>query len=170
MTSSLAHNRLTQSLSGYLVALALVLAHASALSQTEPTAKKQHYGQGLGRLFTTEAERTRLDELRFNVAPPKVYEGPPQLEIQGITMRPGMPKGQEITVWIDRRAYLERELPDGLKLVRDKNGEVTGITSRQPGGKLAFAKIGDFISRPETKEEARALQQAELEAKANQKP
>lgn len=131
------------------------------------TAQAKSHGQGLGRLLTTEFERARLDEVRFNVKPPKPYEGPPQLLIEGITHRPGMPKGQDLTIWIDRRAYQERELPAGLKLVRDKNGEVKGMTSRQGNGKLEFAKIGDFISRPQTPEEAQALAQAEQEAREN---
>jgi hypothetical protein len=145
-----------------LLAWLLLSAATTAAAQTSKS-----YGQGLGRLITTEFERAKLDEARFNVAPPKIYEGPPQLEIQGISQRPGRPKGQDITIWIDRRAYAERELPTGLKLVRDKNGEITGMTSRQPSGKLEFAKIGDFISRPQTKEEASAQAQAELEAKSN---
>jgi hypothetical protein len=148
---------------------ALVAPTGQALAQKPDVSKPavKRYGQGLGRLLTTETERAKLDELRFNVAPPKTYDGPAQLEIQGLTERPGLPKGQSITIWIDRRPYFERDLPDGLKLVRDKNGTVTGITSRQPGGKLELAKIGDFISRPQTKEEAQALMDSEREAKAN---
>ena len=138
---------------------------ALAQSGTTQTASpaQQHYGRGLGKLLTSEAERAKIDDLRFNIAPPPkpIQEaGPPQLHIDGITQRPDRPAGQRVTVWIDGRAYLENALPQGLKLVRAANGEVTGITSQIGKGKTEFAKIGDVITRPQTADEAQAAAQA----------
>jgi hypothetical protein len=132
-------------------------------------ASQLHFGQGLGRLLTTESERTALDAQRFNTAPPPppkriVEAGPPQLHINGVTMRPDRPPGQRVTVWIDGHAYLENALPPGLQLVKNTRGEVTGMTSKTGKNKTEFAPIGNMISRPQTPEEAEAEKQAAQEA------
>lgn len=148
--------------------LAALLGLCLCLCVTNASAQNKQYGLGLGRLLTSEFERGKLDEVRFNkTAPPAVYEGPPQLNIDGITQRPGQPKGKDITVWIDRRAYLESELPSGLSLVRDASGKVIGLNSKQGNNKIEFAKIGEAISRPQTPEEAKAIAQAALDEKAS---
>lgn len=150
----------------------------SAWAQTAaiaPSAKpvQQHYGQGLGRLLTTEAERAKIDDLRFNIAPPPPKQreevGPPQLQIDGISQRPDRPPGQRVTVWIDGRAYPENALPQGLKLVRAANGEVTGITSQTGKNKTEFAKIGDVITRPQTADEAKTETEAAKELRDGKK-
>jgi hypothetical protein len=144
--------------------LVLVLAVQSVPAQTTgkaasnaaPANQKRH-GQGLGRLLTTEAERTKIDDQRFYAAtPPKPVQqlGPAMLQIDGVTVRPDRPIGQQVTVWIDGRAYLENALPPGLKLQKNTNQEVTGMTSKIGKNKTAFAQIGASIPRPQTPEEA----------------
>lgn len=148
---------------------------ALAVAPYAPAAQL-HFGQGLGRLLTTEAERTAIDAQRFNTAPPPppppkpiAEVGPPQLYIDGVTMRPDRPIGQRVTVWIDGRAYLENALPRGLQLVKNANGEVTGMTSKTGKNKTEFAQIGNMISRPQTPEEAEAEKQAAQEADKNKR-
>lgn len=139
-----------------------------ALAPNQP-ASQQRYGQGLGRLLTTEQERTKLDDIRFNVAPPSApikAEPPAQWHIDGITNRPDRPEGQRITVWIDGKAHLENALPYGLKLVKDTNGQVKGVESKVSQNKTEFAHIGDAISRPQTPDEAKQERETALAAKA----
>ena len=132
------------------------------------------YGQGLGRLLTTESERARFDEIRFSIAPtPKaaataedVISEPSMLHIQGLTQRPDMPIGKRYTIWIDGKPYQENELPFGLRLKRDKDGSVLGIESKVDKDKTEFAHIGDTITRPQSPEEAKALKQKADEAAA----
>jgi hypothetical protein len=129
----------------------------------------ERYGTGLGKLLTTESERVKIDNLRFNVKPPeppKVAQevGPPQLHLDGVSNRPDRPLGQRVTVWIDGRAYPENALPEGLSLVRTPSGEVTGMNSKVGKGKTEFAKIGTFITRPQTADEAKAAQNQSKEA------
>lgn len=131
------------------------------------------YSKGLGRLLTSERERMRVDDARFNILAPQtvaevkaqVQEAPPLLRIEGITNRPDRPIGQRTTIWINGRSYTETELPKGLTFVRNSAGEITGINSVLAKGKTEFAKIGDDIARPQTAEEARAIEMAEIAAK-----
>jgi hypothetical protein len=143
-------------------------AQSTLQPQAQPLPLPIRYGQGLGRLLTTEAERAKMDDLRFNIAPPpkpKEETGPPQLQIDGISNRPDRPQGQRITIWLDGRAYLEQELPAGLKLVRSASGDITGLSSQIRKGKTEFAKIGDLITRPQTADEAKDEAQAKMQAR-----
>lgn len=135
---------------------------------------QNRYGSGLGRLLTSERERNKIDDLRFNVAEPAkaakeelVDESPKLLSIEGVTYRPDRPAGQRINIWISGRVYAENELPYGLSIVRNAKGEVTGLNSVVSKGKVVFAKIGDDITRPQTAAEAQAI---ELAAKQPPKP
>ena len=148
---------------------------ANTFAQQVPTTKtipqppSERYNSGLGRLLTTEIERAKIDDLRFNVKPPEppkiVQEvGPPQLQLDGISVRPDRPLGQRVTVWIDGRAYPENALPIGLSIVKNSSGEVMGINSKIGKGKTEFAKIGTLITRPQTADEAKALEQGAADA------
>lgn len=148
---------------GLVLFLAAHIAQAQTAALVTTAASQTHYGKGLGRLLTTEAERAKIDDLRFYVAPPPkpVQDaGPALLQIDGVTMRPDRPIGQKVTVWIDGRPYLENALPPGLKLLKNANGEVTGMSSKIGKNKTAFAQIGAPIPRPQTTEEAEAERQA----------
>ncbi len=129
------------------------------------------YGTGLGRLLTSERERTKIDDLRFNVveqvkaAKEEVDEGPKLLHLDGITQRPDRPVGQRTSVWINGRVYAENELPYGLTIVRNTQGEVAGMNSVVSKGKTEFAKIGDDITRPQTPAEAQAIELAAVPPK-----
>lgn len=149
------------------------LAHAQ-------TAEQKRYGSGLGKLLTTERERIKIDNLRFNIAPEavkvvavkaaepvKVAEAPKPWRIDGISNRPNRPLGQRISVWLDGQVYSESDLPQGLSIVRNAQGEVVGLNSIVSKGKVEFANIGDSINRPQTAEEAKAI---ELAAKPAVKP
>ena len=142
---------------------------ASAFTQQAPTPPSERFSGGLGRLLTTEVERSKIDNLRFNVKPPeapKVVQevGPPQLHLDGVSVRPDRPIGQRVTVWIDGRAYPENALPQGLSIVKNGSGEVAGMSSKVGKGKTEVAKIGTFITRPQTADEAKALEQAAADA------
>lgn len=136
------------------------------------------YGTGLGRLLTSERERTKIDDLRFNVveqvkaAKEEIEEGPKLLRIDGISHRPDRPVGQRTSIWIDGRVYAENELPYGLSIVRNSKGEVIGLNSVVSKGKTEFAKIGDDITRPQTPAEAQAIELAATQPKkpAEQQP
>jgi hypothetical protein len=150
-------------------------------------AGQNQYGAGLGKLLTTERERIKIDNLRFNNNTPEpfkvqekeeapVYVEPPKpWHIEGISNRPSRPVGQRISVWIDGQVYTEDELPKGLSIVRNAQGEVIGLNSVVSKGKIEFAKIGDSITRPQTAEEAKAIelaaqkQQQKLAAKPAEK-
>jgi hypothetical protein len=133
---------------------------------------QNQYGAGLGKLLTTERERVKIDNLRFNNSTPepvKVQEkeeapvivAPPQrLLIEGVSQRPSRPAGQRTSIWIDGQVYTEDELPKGLSIVRNSQGEVIGLNSVVSKGKIEFAKIGDSITRPQTAEEAKAIELA----------
>jgi hypothetical protein len=141
-----------------------------ALCLVANPSQAKSYGQGLGRLLTTESERARLDEFRFNPfsASGNADTLPPQMHIEGMTVRAEQPIGSRITIWIDGRPYLERDLPQGLKLRKSKNGEVLGVESRVKADEIEFARIGDKITRPQTAQEAKAL--AEKDGKPKPKP
>jgi hypothetical protein len=165
------HAMKTPSIIRYLmiaVASAAALHTQAADDTTAQVTAPTRYGKGLGRLLTTEAERTKIDDARFNVAPPPkpVQDaGPAQLQIEGISLRPEQPAGRRVTIWIDGSPHLESDLPKGLSLVRNSSGEITGIRSQVSKGKSEFAKIGDMISRPQTDEEAKAQELAAKRAK-----
>ncbi len=157
-----------------------------SLAQPKNPGQNQ-YGAGLGKLLTTERERLKIDNLRFNnntPEPVKVQEKealpaivlPPQRWlIEGVSHRPSRPAGQRTSIWIDGQVYTEEELPKGLSLVRNTQGEVIGLNSVVSKGKTEFAKIGDSITRPQTAEEAKAIeiaaqkQQQKLAAKPVEK-
>lgn len=134
------------------------------------------YSTGLGRLITSERERTKIDDLRFNVieqvkaAKEQVIEGPKLLRIEGVTQRPDRPLGERTSVWINGRVYSENELPAGLNIVRNSKGEVIGLNSVVSKGKTEFAKIGDSITRPQSAAEAQALELAAQPKKPNERP
>jgi hypothetical protein len=132
------------------------------------------YGTGLGRLLTSERERSKIDDVRFNVIEQiKVEEeGPKLLHIDGVSNRPDRPKGQRISVWINGRPYAESDLPQGLTLVRNAKDEVIGINSIVSKGKTEFAKIGEDVTRPQTpaEAEAAALAAARATQKITQQP
>ena len=101
----------------------------SSSLQSKNTSQNR-YGSGLGRLLTTENERNKIDDLRFNVAEPAkatkeelVDESPKLLSIEGVTYRPDRPAGQRINIWISGRVYSENELPYGLSIVRNAKGD-----------------------------------------------
>jgi len=116
------------------------------------------YGTGLGRLLTSERERSKIDDVRFNVIEQTkaVEEGPKLLHIDGISHRPDRPKKERVTVWINGRPYAESDLPYGLTLVRNTKDEVIGVHSAVSKNKVEFAKIGDDVTRPQTAAEAEA--------------
>jgi len=134
-------------------------------------AGQNRYGTGLGRLLTSERERAKIDDLRFNVveqvkaAKEEAEEGPKLLHIDGITQRPDRPVGQRVSVWINGKVYAENELPYGLTIVRNVKGEVTGLNSVVSKGKIEFAKIGDDIPRPQTVAEIQATERAVTQSK-----
>lgn len=142
----------------------------------QPTSAQTRYGTGLGRLLTTEQERTRIDNRRFNVVEAvketKTYieTAPDLLLIEGLTYRPDRPEGQRVSIWINGQVYAENALPAGLRLVRNSKGEVIGLNSVVAKGKTEFAKIGDSITRPQTTSEAQAAQAAEQAQKQADKP
>ncbi len=130
------------------------------------------YGTGLGSLLTSERERTKIDDVRFNVveqvkaAKAEQVESPKLvLRIDGITQRPDRPAGQRTSVWINGNLYAENELPYGLTIARNAKGEVTGLNSVVSKGKTEFAKIGDDITRPQTAAEAQAIELAATQPK-----
>lgn len=145
---------------------------ASFAQTLAPNTGQNHYGAGLGKLLTTERERVKIDNLRFNIAPEPVkaqakeeealaiVEPPKPWRIDGISSRPNRPQGQRISVWIDGQVYAEEALPQGLSLVRNAQGEVIGLNSVVSKGNVEFAKIGDSITRPQTAEEAKAIELA----------
>jgi hypothetical protein len=143
----------------------------SATSAQAKNLGQTRYGTGLGRLLTSERERAKIDDLRFNVVEQakavkeEADEGPKLLHINGITQRPDRPAGQRVSVWINGRVYAENELPYGLTVVRDGRGEVTGLSSVVSKGKTEFAKIGDDITRPQTAAEAQAIELAAAQPK-----
>lgn len=149
-------------------------------SATSPAAAKNlgqtRYGTGLGRLLTSERERAKIDDLRFNVieqvkaAKEEIAEGPKLLHIDGISQRPDRPVGQRTSVWINGRVYAENELPAGLSFVRNSKGEITGLNSVVSKGKTEFAKIGDDITRPQTAAEALAIELAAQPKKPKEQP
>ncbi len=151
-------------------ALGLLLCFVSVIAMTDiafaqtKNLGQTRYGIGLGRLLTSERERTRIDDLRFNVAEQtkaakeEVDEGPKLLRIDGITQRPDRPVGQRTSVWINGKVYGESELPYGLSIVRNAKGDVTGLNSVVSKGKTEFAKIGDEITRPQTPAELQAME------------
>jgi hypothetical protein len=142
-------------------------------SRAQPKVTGQNqYGIGLGKLLTTERERVKIDNLRFNIAPapvkvqakevetPVYIEPPKPWRIEGISNRPSRPPGQRVSVWIEGQVYTEEELPKGLSIVRNSQGEVIGLNSIVSKSKVEFAKIGDSITRPQTAEEAKAIELA----------
>jgi hypothetical protein len=138
------------------------------------------YGTGLGKLLTTERERVKIDNLRFNNVPdptPKttaqeiVIEVPMLWHIDGISHRPNRPPMQRTSVWINGRVYAEDELPHGLSMVRNETGLVIGLNSVVSKNKTEFAKIGEDITRPQTAAEAQAIDfAATLARKPPEKP
>lgn len=154
-----------------LVAFLLGLAEPSAATAQTKNLGQTRYGTGLGRLLTSERERIKIDDLRFNVvaqvkaAKEETDEDPKLLHIDGITQRPDRPAGQRISVWINGRVYAESELPYGLTIVRSASGAVTGLNSVLSKGKTEFAKIGDDITRPQTAAEAQAIELAAAQPK-----
>ncbi len=146
-------------------------AEPSATAAQARNLGQTRYGTGLGRLLTSERERTKIDDLRFNVveqvkaAKEEQEEGPKLLRIDGITQRPDRPAGQRTSVWINGNLYAENELPYGLTIARNAKGEVTGLNSVVSKGKTEFAKIGDDITRPQTAAEAKAIELAATQAK-----
>jgi hypothetical protein len=138
------------------------------------------YGTGLGKLLTTERERVKIDNMRFNSAPeptPKtatqevVVEVPMLWHIDGISHRPNRPLLQRTSVWINGRVYAEDELPHGLSMVRNATGLVIGLNSVVSKNKTEFAKIGEDITRPQTAAEAQAIDfAATLARKPPEKP
>jgi hypothetical protein len=160
----------------FLFGLGFILPASS--QQAEPSAAAQarnlgqtRYGTGLGRLLTSERERTKIDDLRFKVAEQvkaakeAQEEAPKLLHINGITQRPDRPAGQRTSVWINGRVYAENELPYGLTIVRSASGEVTGLNSVVSKGNAEFAKIGDYITRPQAAAEAQAIELAAMQPK-----
>ncbi len=141
--------------------------------QPLPTAGQVRYGTGLGRLLTSESERTKFDNARFNIVTEEVNAAqekpvirlPQKYHIDGITERPERPAGLRTNVWLDGNPYAEADLPQGLSFVRNQAGEVIGMNSIVSKGKVEFAKIGDDITRPQTAEEAQAIEAAALAAK-----
>ena len=154
-----------------LIALMLALAELGAATAQTRNLGQTRYGTGLGRLLTSERERTKIDDLRFSeieqvkAAKEEQEEGPKLLHIDGITQRPDRPVGQRTSVWINGNLYAEKELPYGLTIVRNANGEVTGLNSVVSKGKTEFAKIGDDITRPQTAAEAQAIEFAAMQPK-----
>jgi hypothetical protein len=148
-----------------LLAITVLLAQCG---MCDGATAQTRYGKGLGRLLTSESERTRIDQMRFHTAAvvtaaptkEKVEEAPVRLSIEGITNRPSRPAGQRINIWINGKPYAESDLPQGLSLVRSASGEVMGVNSLVGNGKTEFAKIGDSITRPQTPEEAKAANAA----------
>ncbi|MDI9334854.1 MAG: hypothetical protein QM533_10810 [Cytophagales bacterium] len=150
-----------------LVASVLTLALTLAIGCIAAAAHAQvRYGLGLGRLLTTESERSRIDDNRFNVKAVALIEAkiktavevevPSVLRIEGLSHRPDRPAGQRISVWINGKPFAEASLPYGLSLVRNNKGEIIGMNSVVAKGKTEFAKIGDSLTRPQTLEEAKA--------------
>lgn len=166
-----------------LLAACILISPIHTFAQTPATTSLQvqaknigqnRYGTGLGRLLTSERERTKIDDLRFNVVGQAkaakeeavaIEEAPQLLHIDGITLRPNRPEGQRISVWINGRVYAEDELPYGLTVARNAKGEVTGLNSVVSKGKTEFAKIGDDITRPQTAAEAQAIELATIQSK-----
>ena len=155
---------------GFILPASSQPAEPSAAAQSRNLGQTR-YGTGLGRLLTSERERTKIDDLRFYVveqvkaAKEEQEEGPKLLHIDGITQRPDRPAGQRTSVWINGNLYAEKELPYGLTIVRNANGEVTGLNSVVSKGKTEFAKIGDDITRPQTAAEAQAIELAATQPK-----
>ena len=162
-----------------LVLLTAGLAYAQSASSNQ-------YGVGLGKLLTTERERVKIDHLRFNKAPepskkavkevvkevvkketPIMVEAPKPWRIDGISNRPNRPLGQRISVWIEGQVYPEDALPQGLSVVRNAAGEVIGLNSVVGKGTTEFAKIGDSITRPQTAEEAKAIEKSAVNPLGN---
>jgi hypothetical protein len=156
---------------GFVVPASSQPAEPSATAAQARNLGQTRYGTGLGRLLTSERERTKLDDLRFNVveqvkaAKAEQEEGPKLLHIDGITQRPDRPARQRTSVWINGNPYAEKELPYGLTIVRSASGEVTGLNSVVSKGKTEFAKIGDDITRPQTAAEAQAIELAAMQPK-----
>lgn len=163
------NTRETTFLSAFLL---LITSGQISFAQTANTGQNR-YGTGMGRLLTSEPERVKLDNLRFNIAPPELAKAAPKEEvapiaeppvrwrIDGVSNRPNRPAGQRISIWIDGQVYAESELPQGLSLVRNAQGEITGLNSAVSKGKIEFSRIGDLITRPQTAEEGKAIELAE---------
>ena len=156
------------------IALMLTLAELNAAAAQTRNIGQTRYGTGLGRLLTSERERTKIDDLRFSEIQQvkaakeeqeEQTEGPKLLHIDGITQRPDRPAGQRTSVWINGNLYAEKELPYGLTIVRSASGEVIGLNSVMSKGKTEFAKIGDDITRPQTAAEAQAIELAATQPK-----
>jgi hypothetical protein len=157
--------------------LCLILALPN-FAQTKNAGQNQ-YGAGLGKLLTTERERVKIDNLRFNNTTPEpvkvqdkeeapIFVAPPKpWQIEGISHRPSRPLGQRTSIWIDGQVYTEDELPKGLSIVRNAQGEVIGLNSVVSKNRVEFAKIGDSITRPQTEDEAKVIEL--LEQKKMQK-
>jgi hypothetical protein len=157
---------------GLVLGLGFVLSASSQVAQQASSHAEQvknsgltRYGTGLGRLLTTERERAKIDDIRFNVVAQIKAEkkeaaegGSKLLHIDGVSYRPDRPAGQRVSVWINGRVYVENALPQGISLVRNAQGEVIGLNSLVSKGKTEFAKIGDDITRPQTAAEAQALE------------
>ena len=165
--------------SGLLLPASVNAQIAAQASKPQPSAPIQaintgqtRYGTGLGRLLTSERERSKIDDLRFKAVNPIVAakvemadEGPQLLRIDGVSHRPDRPAGQRTSVWISGRVYAENELPYGLSIVRNAKGEVIGLNSVVSKGKTEFAKIGDDITRPQTAAEAKTIELAATQPK-----
>jgi hypothetical protein len=176
-TPSLLTTMLVLSMGHLFASPSLTFAQTPATATPQPQAKnvgQNRYGMGLGRLLTSERERTKIDDLRFNVVEQAkaakeeavaIEEAPQLLHIDGITQRPDRPVGQRISVWINGRVYAEDALPYGLSVARNARGEVTGLNSVVSKGKTEFAKIGDDITRPQTAAEAQAIELAAIQSK-----
>jgi hypothetical protein len=176
-TSALLATGLVLCMACLLASSRLAFAQTPAAAAPQTQAKnigQNRYGTGLGRLLTSERERTKIDDLRFNVVEQAkavkeeaaaIEEAPKLLHIDGITQRPDRPVGQRISVWINGRVYAEDELPYGLSVARNAKGEVMGLNSAVSKGKTEFAKIGDDITRPQTAAESQAIELAAIQSK-----
>jgi hypothetical protein len=101
---------------------------------------------GLGRLFYTAADRAEMEARRHGrPAPQEVAAREVSvLRIDGIALRP---QGKT-TVWINGKAYLEQDLPYGLRVRRDPKGRVLGVEMPLKDGETERTAIGEILIRP----------------------
>lgn len=101
---------------------------------------------GLGRLFYTAGDRAEMEARRHGRPAPQEVATLEMsvLRIDGIALRP---QGKT-TVWINGTAYLERDLPYGLRVRRDAAGLALGVEMPRQDGDIERAAIGETLLRP----------------------
>lgn len=115
----------------------------------------------LGRLLTTAQQRDQIDRLRkpqmsSSASTATTAVEPQMWQINGVMQRPNRPA----VVWIDGKSYEEKNLPKGLTLVRNRQGDIIAVRAAASGGSARISKIGEELTSVQANEPKESSQNA----------